>query len=130
MSVHELTETLEKLLAGTNLSEQQAAEQEAIEKRLFAFRRGQASPQFFLYDVTSSYLEGDHNALADWGYNRDKKRGKQQIVIGLLCDEEGEPLSVEVFAGNTADLTRRLRGRSFRIRDVYGDRRRAVFSVF
>ena len=77
--------------------------QEMIEKRLFAFRRGQAKPQFFLYDVTSSYLEGDHNALADWGYNRDKKRGKKQIVIGLLCDEEGEPLSVEVFAGNTAD---------------------------
>ncbi len=77
--------------------------QEMIEKRLFAFRRGQARPQFFLYDVTSSYLEGDHNTLADWGYNRDKKRGKKQIVIGLLCDEEGEPLSVEVFAGNTAD---------------------------
>jgi transposase len=53
--------------------------------------------------VTSSYLEGDHNALADWGYNRDKKRGKKQIVIGLLCDEEGEPVSVEVFTGNTAD---------------------------
>ena len=77
--------------------------QEAIEKRLFAFRRGQAKPELFLYDVTSSYLEGDHNALADWGYNRDKKRGKKQIVIGLLCDEEGEPVSVEVFTGNTAD---------------------------
>jgi hypothetical protein len=77
--------------------------QEAIEKRLFTFRRGQAKPELFLYDVTSSYLEGEHNELADWGYNRDKKRGKKQIVIGLLCDEEGEPVSVEVFAGNTAD---------------------------
>jgi hypothetical protein len=77
--------------------------QEAIEKRLFGFRRGHNKPELFLYDVTSSYLEGDHNALADWGYNRDKKRGKKQIVIGLLCDEEGEPVSVEVFAGNTAD---------------------------
>jgi hypothetical protein len=77
--------------------------QEAIEKRLFAFRRGPNRPELFLYDVTSSYLEGDHNALADWGYNRDKKRGKKQIVIGLLCDEEGEPVSVEVFTGNTAD---------------------------
>jgi hypothetical protein len=77
--------------------------QEAIEKRLFTFRRGQAKPELFLYDVTSSYLEGDHNELADWGYNRDKKRGKKQIVIGLLCDEEGEPVAVEVFAGNTAD---------------------------
>ena len=77
--------------------------QEAIEKRLFAFRRGQDKPELFLYDVTSSYLEGDHNELADWGYNRDKKRGKKQIVIGLLCDEAGEPVSVEVFTGNTSD---------------------------
>lgn len=77
--------------------------QEAIEKRLFTFRRGQTKPELFLYDVTSSYLEGEHNELAEWGYNRDKKRGKKQIVIGLLCDEEGEPVAVEVFAGNTAD---------------------------
>lgn len=77
--------------------------QEAIEKRLFTFRRGLAKPELFLYDVTSSYLEGEHNELAEWGYNRDKKRGKKQIVIGLLCDEEGEPVAVEVFAGNTTD---------------------------
>jgi len=77
--------------------------QEMIEKRLFAVRRGQSKPELFLYDVTSSYLEGDCNELADWGYNRDKKRGKKQIVIGLLCDEEGEPVAVEVFTGNTAD---------------------------
>jgi transposase len=81
-----------------------ADNQEKIEKRLFTFRRGQSTPELFLYDVTSSYLEGDQNELADWGYNRDKKRGKKQIVIGLLCDEQGEPVSVEVFTGNTADL--------------------------
>jgi hypothetical protein len=80
-----------------------AENQESIEKRLFAFRRGQSKPDLFLYDVTSSYLEGDQNELADWGYNRDKKRGKKQIVIGLLCDEQGEPVSVEVFTGNTLD---------------------------
>ena len=60
-------------------------------------------PTLFLYDVTSSYLEGQHNALGDFGYNRDGKRGKLQIVIGLLADEAGEPLAVRVFAGNTAD---------------------------
>jgi transposase len=80
-----------------------AENQERIEKQLLAFRRGQNTPELFLYDVTSSYLEGDHNALANWGYNRDKKRGKKQIVIGLLCDEQGEPVSVEVFTGNTTD---------------------------
>ena len=58
----------------------------------------------FLYDVTSSYLEGDRNAYAAYGYNRDGKRGKKQIVIGLLCDAAGEPVSVEVFPGNTPDV--------------------------
>ena len=59
----------------------------------------------FLYDVTSSYLEGQCNELADFGYNRDKKKGKKQIVIGLLCDAEGIPISVEVFQGNRNDVT-------------------------
>jgi len=62
-----------------------------------------AAPQLFLYDVTSSYLEGTKNELSAFGYNRDKKKGKRQIVIGLLCDEAGIPLSIEVFTGNTKD---------------------------
>lgn len=41
--------------------------------------------------------------MAAFGYNRDGKRGKKIIVIGLLCEEEGVPLSVEVFTGNTND---------------------------
>jgi len=84
----------------TWLSEQQ----EVIEQRLFATRRGEKKPQLFLYDVTSSYLEGEKNAYADYGYPRDGKKGKKQIVIGLLCDEQGEPVSTEVFRGNTRDL--------------------------
>jgi hypothetical protein len=83
----------------TWLSEQQ----EVIEQRLFAARRGGKKPQLFLYDVTSSYLEGEKNAYGDYGYPRDGKKGKKQIVIGLLCDEEGEPVSTEVFRGNTRD---------------------------
>ena len=62
-----------------------------------------APPTLFLYDVTSSYLEGEHNALGEFGYNRDGKRGKLQIVIGLLADGQGEPLAARVFAGNTGD---------------------------
>jgi len=57
----------------------------------------------YLYDVTSSYFEGTQNELAAFGYNRDKKKGKMQIVIGLLCDEAGYPISVQVFEGNTRD---------------------------
>jgi hypothetical protein len=77
--------------------------QESIEKRLFAARRGGKKPELFLYDVTSSYLEGEKNAYGAYGYNRDGKKGKQQMVIGLLGDEQGEPVSTEVFRGNTQD---------------------------
>lgn len=78
--------------------------QEKIEKRLYDARyKGQAKPQLYLYDVTSSYLEGVENELGDWGYNRDGKKGKLQIVIGLLTDHEGIPVSVEVFKGNSKD---------------------------
>ena len=56
-----------------------------------------------LYDMTSSYLEGRCCPLAKFGHNRDGKRGKKQITIGLLCTGAGCPIAVEVFAGNTAD---------------------------
>jgi transposase len=84
-----------------------AQRQERLEQQLYrryVARRG-SKPVLFLYDVTSSYLEGEQNELGAYGYNRDGKRGKQQIVIGLLTDETGEPLAVRVFEGNTADPT-------------------------
>jgi transposase len=56
-----------------------------------------------LYDVSSSYLEGRCCPLAMHGYSRDGKRGKLQIVYGLLCAPDGCPVAVEVFEGNTAD---------------------------
>jgi hypothetical protein len=80
-----------------------AGAQARIEDRLFAQRQKTKPASLFLYDVTSSYLEGTHNALAAFGYNRDGKKGKLQIVIGLLCDEDGHPVSIEVFPGNTQD---------------------------
>jgi len=83
------------------------ARQEPIEQALYRqyLKRCGAPPTLFLYDLTSSYLEGQHNALGEYGYNRDGKRGKLQIVIGLLADRTGEPLAVRVFAGNTSDPT-------------------------
>jgi transposase len=82
-----------------------ANEQEQIEKKLYAryLKSKKAPPVLVLYDVTSSYFEGECNELGEYGYNRDKKSGKKQIVIGLLTDQQGEPLSVSVFKGNTAD---------------------------
>ncbi len=75
-----------------------------IERRLWQARPAPPKDQLFLYDVTSSYLEGDYNALAAWGYNRDHKAGKKQVVVGLLTDSQGEPVSIQVYRGNTSDL--------------------------
>lgn len=56
-----------------------------------------------LYDVTSTYFEGQSCPLAQWGHSRDGKKSKRQIIFGLLCNREGCPLAVEVFEGNTGD---------------------------
>jgi transposase len=79
--------------------------QQAIEKRIFNGRYKAKKPNMYLYDVTSSYLEGDQNELGEYGYDRDGKKGKKQIVIGLLTDDEGQPISCEVFHGNTRDTS-------------------------
>ncbi len=81
-----------------------ADNQADIESRLFAQRDAASAHDVFLYGVTSTYLEGEHNAFAAFGYNRDRKSGKRQIVIGLLADADGRPLSIEVFPGNTSDV--------------------------
>jgi len=103
--------------------------QARIENALFRARRREGASHLFLYDVTSSYLEGTQNAYAKRGYNRDRKLGKFQIVVGLLADGEGTPVSIEVFDGNTQDpktvlsQIRKLSER-FGVRDVtfVGDR--------
>ena len=77
--------------------------QSDIEKKLSQFYYGDKMPNFYLYDVTSSYFEGNQNELANFGYNRDKKAGKMQIVIGLMTDDDGHPIAIEVFEGNTQD---------------------------
>jgi hypothetical protein len=56
-----------------------------------------------LYDLTSSYLEGRRCELGRFGYSRDGKQDKLQIVFGLICAADGCPIAVEVFDGNTAD---------------------------
>jgi transposase len=75
-----------------------------IERRLWESRIDKSGDQLFLYDVTSSYLEGLNNALANWGHSRDGKKNKMQVVVGLLTDVRGEPISIQVYKGNTSDL--------------------------
>jgi hypothetical protein len=77
------------------------ARQGAIETALA--RRHLKDGALVLYDVSSSWLEGRCCELARFGYSRDGKKGKLQIVYGLLCAADGCPVAVEVFEGNTAD---------------------------
>lgn len=74
-----------------------------------------------LYDITSSYLEGEYREsdIVLFGYNRDGKRGHEQIVLGLLCDERGCPVGVEVFAGNTQDAQTVMK-KLAQLREEYG----------
>ncbi len=82
-----------------------------------------------LYDVTSSYLEGRRCELAQFGYSRDHRSDRPQIVFGLMCTSEGCPVAVEVFEGNLGDPStlaaqvKKLRAR-FRLKRVVlvGDR--------
>ena len=75
--------------------------QGVIEQRLA--KRHLSDGALVLYDLSSTWLEGRCCPLAKRGYSRDGKRGKLQIVFGLLCNREGCPIAVEVFEGNTAD---------------------------
>jgi transposase len=79
-----------------------ARNQEKIERKLFELRNCH-SETFYLYDTTSSYFEGKKNKLAAYGYNRDRKKGKLQVVYGMVTDEDGFPITIQAFRGNTAD---------------------------
>ena len=72
-----------------------------------------------LYDLTSVYLEGKKSPQAKHGYSRDKKKGKVQIEFGLICDQEGRPISVQVFDGNTADC-KTLKDQITTLKETFG----------
>lgn len=90
-SADELYEAMDWLVRG----------QERIEKKLAKRHLAEGGP--VLWDVTSTYFEGRHCALARPGYSRDHRPDRPQIVFGLLTTERGCPVAVEVFDGNTAD---------------------------
>jgi transposase len=91
--------------------------QPAIEKALA--KKHLANGVLVLYDVSSSYVEGECCALAKRGYNRDGKKGKLQIVYGLLCAANGCPVAVEVFDGDTAD-PKTLTSQITKLKDRFG----------
>jgi Transposase DDE domain len=75
--------------------------QERIERKL-AHRHLREGARV-LYDVSSSFYCGRHCTLARFGHDRDGKKGLPIIVYGMLTDEEGRPVAVGVYPGNTAD---------------------------
>lgn len=83
------------------LLERQPAIQRALAKKHLQ------NGQLVLYDITSRYFEGEYAAseIAAFGYNRDGKRGHEQMVLGLICNEAGCPVGVEVFPGNPQDAS-------------------------
>lgn len=57
------------------------------------------------YDITSSYFEGNKCIIAQFGYSRDKRKDKEQIVIGLVVTSDGFPIKCNIYPGNTVDKT-------------------------
>jgi len=75
--------------------------QERIEKKLAA--RHLSEGGLVLYDVSSSFYEGRTCPLAQFGHDRDGKNGLPIIVYGVMTNDEGCPVAVSVYAGNTGD---------------------------
>ncbi len=75
--------------------------QPEIEKKLA--KRHLTEGALVLYDVSSSYYEGHTCPLIAYGHNRDGKEGMPIIVYGVMTDQEGRPLAVQVYPGNTGD---------------------------
>jgi hypothetical protein len=89
-----------------------AERKEDTEQRLYAVltNLGNLDLRLVLYDLTSTYFEGstrpsDRFPSRAFGYSRDKRTDRPQIVIGLLCTGDGIPIAHHVFAGNTADVS-------------------------
>ena len=100
----ELYQALDWLLVRQPDVEKKLARKHLKSKCLSDFdKQNQNGGCLVLYDVSSSYVEGRCCDLARFGYNRDGKKGKMQIVYGLLCAADGCPMAVEVFEGNTSD---------------------------
>jgi len=72
-----------------------------------------------LYDLTSSYFEGQTCSLAALGHNRDGKKGKLQVNYGLLTNRKGIPVAVSIFKGNTGD-PKTLMPQVEKMRDAFG----------
>ena len=107
IDVHELYGALDWLLE----------RQPHVEKKLAA--RHLKEGGLALYDLSATYFEGRTCPLAMLGYPRGSKKGKLQVNFGLLCDHEGRPISIQAYAGNTADPAT-VADQVAKVRDAFG----------
>lgn len=85
----------------------------------------QADFEVLLYDLTSTYFEGmvEEVPLARRGYSRDHRPDCKQLVVALIVNAEGFPITYEIFAGNTRDVTT-LNAMMNKVENKYGKARR------
>lgn len=99
-SYHQLLRAMDRLIGVKESAEV------AIAKRLLADREGL---DLVFYDITSTYFEGERSLVSDdlrrYGYSRDKRFDRRQVVIGMVMTRSGIPLCHHVFPGNTVDKT-------------------------
>ncbi len=101
--------TLSELLALEDLNEHECyaamdwllERQDQIQKKLAKKHLVPGDP--VLFDLSSSYFEGDTCPLAKFGYSRDHRGDRSQVNYGIYCNTEGTPVGVEVLAGNESD---------------------------
>jgi hypothetical protein len=80
---------------------------DVVEEQLFARRRDLFSGlELVFFDTTSIYFEGEGGeSLGQYGYSKDHRADRKQIVVGVVLDDEGRPICCELLPGNTADVT-------------------------
>lgn len=83
-----------------------AAVKEPVEEALFSRLKDlfNLEVDVVFYDLTSSYFEGDGPPLATYGYSRDKRPDRKQVILALACERHGFPIAHEVMTGSTADV--------------------------
>jgi hypothetical protein len=98
---------------------------DVIEERLFARRSDLFSElDIVFFDTTSLYFEGEGGAtVGQYGHSKDHRPDLHQMVVGVVLDSEGRPISCELWPGNTADVTTLIAvvdrlGRRFHIRQA------------
>ena len=78
----------------------------SIENYLFkqTYQNDAGSYQYINYDLTTSYFVGYKCTLSAFGKGKAECRGRRQVLLGVLINDEGYPFKWDVFAGNTAEV--------------------------